>query len=245
MIGALVIGRDGSVDFPGKNTRPLLGQPLAAYPMKAALRCKEVDYVYISTDSPKLKKLGRSLGVRVIDRPKALATKKALGEDAFLHGYRKIKDDLQKKEEHLEFMVLLFANAPMVTPQLISQGVKALRTHRDADSAVSVSRYNMWSPLRARKIGKDGYLHPFVPFETFGNPATLTCDRNSQGDVWFADQGVSVVRPYCLENIHTGLLPQKWMGRKIYPLKQWGGLDVDFEWQMPSVEYWLKKGQRS
>jgi hypothetical protein len=99
----------------------------------------------------------------------------------------------------------------------------------------------MWSPLRARKIGADGLLHPFVPFETFGDPATLNCDRDSQGDVWFADMGVSIVRPRCLEDLETGLLPQKWMGRKIYPLKQWGGCDVDFEWQIPGVQFWLQE----
>jgi hypothetical protein len=36
------------------------------------------------------------------------------------------------------------------------------------------------------------------------------------------------------------MLPQKWMGQNIYPIKQWGGLDVDYEWQMPQVEFWLK-----
>ena len=106
---------------------------------------------------------------------------------------------------------------------------------------MTVSCYNMWSPLRARKIGTDGLLHPFVPFETFGDPKTLNCDRDSQGDVWFADMSVSVVRPHCLENLHEGLLPQKWMGRRIYPLEQWGGLDVDYDWQVPQVEFWLRK----
>ena len=37
------------------------------------------------------------------------------------------------------------------------------------------------------------------------------------------------------------LLPQKWMGRKIFPLKQEAGLDVDYLWQIPQVEYWLKE----
>jgi hypothetical protein len=31
------------------------------------------------------------------------------------------------------------------------------------------------------------------------------------------------------------------MGRRIYPLKQWGGLDVDYDWQVPQVEFWLRK----
>ena len=59
----------------------------------------------------------------------------------------------------------------------------------------------MWSPLRAGKVVKDGSLKPFVPFKTFGNPKTLNCDRDSQGDVFFADMSVSVIRPKCLENM--------------------------------------------
>ena len=52
--------------------------------------------------------------------------------------------------------------------------------------------------------------------------------------------GVSIIRPHWLERLQDGLLPQRWMGRKIYPLKQWGGLDVDYEWQIPQAEFWLK-----
>ena len=77
-----------------------------------------------------------------------------------------------------------------------------------------MSKYNMWSPLRARKVVKDGSLKPFVPFKTFGNPKTLNCDRDSQGDVFFADMSVSVIRPKCLENMTDNLLPQKWMGKR-------------------------------
>ncbi len=116
-----------------------------------------------------------------------------------------------------------------------------LRADANADSAVTVSVYNMWSPLRARKVNAGGYLAPFVPFETFGDPKTLNCDRDSQGDVCFADMGLNLVRPYCIENIHNGLLPQKWMGKKILPIKQWGGCDIDYEWQVPQTEFWLRK----
>ena len=101
----------------------------------------------------------------------------------------------------------------------------------------------MWSPLRARKINDSGLLKPFVPFETFGDPKTLNCDRDSQGEVHFADMSVSVVRPKCLENMSEGLLPQKWMGQNIKAIKSWGGCDVDYEWQIPGVEYWLKKNK--
>lgn len=239
IVVALLLGRKGSTGFPGKNTYPVLGKPLAYYPMKAAMDAATVDRVYISTDDEDLMALARGLGAEVIVRPPELATKEALGEDAYVHGYKVIRDRQREAGREVEIVVLLFCNAATVLPEIIDEGVRVLRENPSYDSAVSVSCYNMWSPLRARRIGEDGLLHPFVPFETFGDPATMNCDRDSQGDAWFADMSVSIVRPRCLERIGEGLLPQKWMGQKIYPLKQWGGLDVDHEWQMPLVEHWL------
>jgi len=240
MICALLLGRDGSTGFPGKNLYPVLGRPLVAYPLMAARTATSVDRVYVSTDSPKLKEIGLSLGCRIIDRPAHLASKTALGEHAYVHGYETIRDELAREGQQVELMVLLFANAATVTSESIDEGIDVLRRNPEYDSAVTVSCYNMWSPLRARRINDRGLLDPFVPFEVFGDPRTLNCDRDSQGDVWFADMGLSVVRPCCLEDLESGLLPQKWMGQRIYPLKQWGGLDVDYEWQMPLVEHWLR-----
>lgn len=240
MICGLLIGREGSRGFPGKNLHPVLGQPLMLYPLLAAEQAQGVDRVYLSTDSARMKDLASAHGARTLDRPPELTTDRALGEEVFEQGYRAIVRELKEERQTLEFLVLLFCNCPTVTSALIEEGIAVLRKNPEIDSAVSVSVYNMWSPLRARKLGDDGLLHPFVPFETFGNPATLNCDRDSQGDVYFADQGVSIVRPRCLERLKQGLLPQKWMGRKIHPLKQWGGLDVDYEWQIPQVEFWLK-----
>lgn len=238
MIAALLLGREGSVGFPGKNLYPVLGRPLALYPLLAGLRAASVDRVYLSTDSPKLMELARTHGAEVIIRPPELCTKTALGEDAFIHGYHEITHQCGEKPE---LLVLLFCNAATIVAATIEEGIRVLRGHPNNDSAVTVSRYNMWSPLRARRETADGLLQPFVPLAAFGDPNTLNCDRDSQGDVWFADMGASIVRPRCLENLSAGLLPQKWMGRKIYPLKQWGGCDVDYAWQLPGVEYWLRE----
>lgn len=238
MIAALVLGREGSVGFPGKNTSIVLGRPMMAYPLLAARHARSVDEVYVSTDSPRICEIARAYEAAVIDRPAALCTVTALGEDAYVHGYHYIRDALRKD---VELIVLLFCNGATITAQTIDEGISILRGDPELDSAVTVSRYNMWSPLRARKVDVNGLLQPFVPFETFGDPKTLNCDRDSQGDVWFADMSVSIVRPRCLDALHEGQLPQKWMGRRIYPLKQWGGLDVDYEWQVPQVEFWLRK----
>lgn len=238
---AIIIGRKGSKGFPGKNLFKVLGKPLACYPMRAAKKCTQIDEVYISTDDERLMKLALRNGVKVIRRPASLCTDKALGEEVYRHAYNTVK--ALNKRKDIGLIVLLMCNAPAVTSKTISEGIKALKKNPDYDSAVTVSRYNMWSPLRARRICADGLLHPFVPFKAIGEPGKMNCDRDSQGDVWFADMGVSIIRPRCLQHLEKGLLPQKWMGRKIYPLKQWGGLDVDYKWQIPLVEYWLKNNK--
>ncbi len=241
MIAAILIGREGSTGFPGKNVYPVLGRPLVAYPLMAAQAAPSIDRTYVSTDSEAIKTIAHDFGVHVIDRPDYLCTKEALGEDAYVHAYGLIKAQCEEKGEELELLVLLMANAPTISSVQLEEGIAVLRKQPKTDSAVTVSCYNMWSPLRARKVDASGHLQPFVPFETFGNPKTLNCDRDSQGEVWFADMGVSIVRPENLDTMEDGLLPQKWMGKNIWPIKNVGGLDVDYNYQMPQAEFWLKE----
>ena len=241
MIVALMIGRAGSRGLPGKNIKTILGKSLCEFPLIACKKSKFVQKIFVSTDCPDITTIARNQSAELIERPPELASKEALGEDAFAHGYYEIKKRLDKEDLDIELVVLLFANGATLTKDLIDKGVAILRKNEGFDSAVTTSVYNMWSPLRARKLQEDGCLHPMVPFETFGDPSTLNCDRDSQGDVHFADMSVSVVRPRCLENLADGLSPQKWMGQRIASIPNWGGCDVDYEWQIPMVEFWLRK----
>lgn len=236
---SICIGRKGSKGLPGKNTMQVRGRPMAFYPMKAALNSKHIKHRFLSTDDEDIKNIGKELNHNLIQRPEELATSKALGEDVFKYTYEKIINERTDLKNLL--IVLLFCNAPTVSGPLIDDAIESLNNDPTADSVVTVSKFNMWSPIRARKIGSDKYLEPFIPFEFFGDPKSLNCDRDSQGDVLFANMSLSVVRPKCLIEMHSGLLPQKWMGRKIKPLFQDFGCDVDFIWQVPMVEHWIKE----
>ncbi len=236
-----MIGRAGSTGFPGKNILKINGKHLFEYPLREVLKVKKIAKLFISSDCPVILKKSKRYKVGYIKRPKYLANKKALGDDVFQHAYFNILKKEKITSDQIESIVLLFANGATVNKNLINKGIDILLKNKKFDSAVSVSKYNMWSPLRARKISKDGSLIPFVPFETFGNPKTLNCDRDSQGDVLFADMGVSVVRPKCLEDMKNNLLPQKWMGKKIAPIYSDAGFDIDYEWQLPLLKYWIKK----
>jgi CMP-N-acetylneuraminic acid synthetase len=244
VIAAILIGRKGSSGYPGKNTTLIAGHPMVWWPLQAALETSEIDRIYVSTDDPGIAAIAGEMGAHLIDRPAYLADNAALGEDAYVHAHEVISSELNELGEAVELYVLLMANAVTISSGQLREGIEVLLARPELDSAVTVSCYNMWSPLRARKINEDGLLQPFVPFETFGDPATLNCDRDSQGDVWFADMGVSIVRPRNLDHLETGLLPQKWMGQAIYPIKNVGGLDVDYPYQMPQAQWWLENVER-
>ena len=237
MICSLILGRKGSLGFPGKNLYEIDGKPLSWHSMQAAFNTSEIDRNFISTDDPKLVNLAKKVGFEVIDRPAYLATSEALGDDAYKHGYDTITRLIGEKPE---LLVLMFCNAPTIRPEQISEGIKMLRNDLSADSAVSVSRYNMYSPTRARRIDEKGTLKPYIDFEYHPKSDSINCDRDSQGDVWFADVAVSVIRPQNLDNLEQGMLPQRWMGNKILPIYNEAGLDMDYEWQVGQVEWWLK-----
>jgi len=232
MIPTLIIGRKGS-RVKDKNVRPILGRPLALYPILAAKNAREVSHVFVSTDCEKIQAIALEQGCTFIERPAFLATNEALAEDAFKHGYDAI---VKQANEPIEFVVLLFANGATITPGIIDDGVKFLRAHPDFDSAVSVSKYNMFSALRARRI-EDGLVKPFVDPKLFGE---ATCDRDSQGDTYFVDCSVFVLRPHCFD-YSRGEIPFRWIGKTVHPMHQEGGCDIDFEWQFPVVEHFLRR----
>ena len=98
-----------------------------------------------------------------------MATATALGEDAYAHGWREICERNPSVPPEKHILVLLFCNAVTVTSDLIDAGVEMLQSRPELDSAVSVSKYNMWSPLRARKLDSDGlpsHLYPSRYLET-------------------------------------------------------------------------------
>ncbi|MBU1003584.1 MAG: cytidylyltransferase [Proteobacteria bacterium] len=234
---ALLLGRKGSSGFPGKNSMTILGRPAYSYPIMAAQNSRFVDRIFVSTDHEAIIEAAQGMGLDVIERPAELCTDEALFEDALEHAYFEASSRLGREPD---YVVVLMCNAVTINAALIDEGVEKLEANPEADSAVTVSVFDMYSPLRARKLGDSGYLNPFVPFEALGDPKTLSCDRRSQGTAYFADMSHSVCRGKCLANMAEGLLPQRWMGQNILPVVNGDGCDIDERWQLDMSINWLK-----
>ncbi len=232
MIVGLQIGKEKSLGCPGKNYMKILGRQMNEYPLMAARQY--VDKMYISTDSPSIKASAFKYDATIIERPSVLATPESLTEDVLLHAYEFIKKDLKKPPE---MIILLFANTPMLDHKRLAEAIKILKSDETLDSCFSVAKYNMFSPTRARKL-QNNIIDSFVDLGAFQEVSSI---RDSQGDVYFVDLSIQVLRSRCLEQIETGQPPFKWMGNKAHGLEIEFGFDIDAEWQIPVAEYWLEK----
>lgn len=236
MIVSLVIGKHRSMGCPGKNVRPLLGRPMCEYAFLAAHGSRHIERIFTSTDSPEIAAVGAKYGAEWIERPAALATPEALTEDALLHAYHEITARLG---EAPEIVVLLFANSPTIAVGRIDEGIDKLLSDPTLDSAFTACKYNMFAPLRARRVNSENLIEPYVPLEAFGDTSTMSSIRGGEGDCHFLDLSVQVLRGRCLADIWNGPLPFRWMGHKAWALENDFGFDIDFEWQIPVVEHWL------
>ena len=138
MIYAIMIGRKGSKGFLGKNLKKINGKRLCEYPLIAANKSKLIKGIFVSTDCPKIKQVSKKYKAVILRRPKRLSSSKALGDHVFENAYFQIK-----KVKNIKYLILLFANAPLVNVNMIKEGIKILDKNKKFDSAVSTSVYNM------------------------------------------------------------------------------------------------------
>lgn len=230
----LLIGKDFSSGLPGKNLRLMVGRPMCEYGFIAGTAAG-LDRLYVSTDSPGIAEVGQRYGAHHIKRPPELATPESLTEDVLVHAAEAIEADLGRQPSAL---VLLFANNPAIDVSLIAEGLAALEEDDGLDSAFSVCRYDMFAPTRARAVGDDGLIRPFVPLEVLGDQVSSI--RSSQGSVYFCDLSVQVMRWRCLTEMEEGMQPFQWMGRRSKALHNDYGFDVDSPWQFAVIEMWLR-----
>ena len=232
----VLTARKDSKGYPGKNLLEINGKRLFEWVVLEASNANSINSFYVNTDSEEIMRWTAKQGWGSIPRPPELATDSSLSEEVFIQSLEWLEKNINLE---VDFLVLLMANSPTFTSKEIDAAVKILIENPEYDSAVTVSKYNMWSPIRARKINSFGLLEPFVPLDRIGELDAFSSGRDSQGDVWFADMGFSVVRSSNLRNIQGGQLPQRWMGKNIFPIIHEGGLDLDYPYQVGQLEWWI------
>jgi CMP-N-acetylneuraminic acid synthetase len=132
---ALIPLRGGSKSIPQKNIKNIGGKPLCAWVIEAAVNAKEIDRVYVSTDSTEIETVVNSLdmGVEIIHRPDEYATDTATTESVMQHFMELVSFDLLVTiqatspflfSSHLDEALLQFYNSEL------DSMLSAVRTYR-------------------------------------------------------------------------------------------------------------------
>ncbi|MBM3124036.1 MAG: acylneuraminate cytidylyltransferase family protein [Chloroflexi bacterium] len=132
-IAALVPMRHHSQRVPGKNYRPLGGQPLFHHIIKTLLAVPEVETIVVDTDSAQvmegLKKFFPQ--VRIIERPASLRADDVPMNDILLHDTSQVEAD---------FYLQTHSTNPLLKARTISRGITSfLENYPRYDSLFSVT----------------------------------------------------------------------------------------------------------
>ncbi len=174
---AVVQARSGSKGVPGKNVRLLMGKPLMGWILEAAKRCRNIDRLVLSTDSPEYAEIGRSFGAETpFLRPAEFAGDTAVDLQVLTHALGWLK----RNEGYVpDVTVRLQPTNPTFPTELIDQGIEMLLGRPEADSLRPVAPapkhpYKMWRWAS----GSKGEIEPFIPASQTGLVEAHNLGRN-------------------------------------------------------------------
>lgn len=140
--------------MPRKNIRSLAGKPLIAWTIEPALKSKYFDKVIVSTDDKEIARISRKYKAKVIERPKELATNKAMVIDTVWH----VLEHLKTENYIPDIVVLLQPTSPLRIYKDITEALGIFLKNK-CESVVSVFEMTP-SPCWSFRLEKD-YLKNF------------------------------------------------------------------------------------
>ena len=115
---------------------------------------------------------------------------------------------------------------------------------KNIDTVTTISKFNMFSPVRAMKI-KGKKIVNFIPNNKLKKFTNLSGDRDKSTDSFFCNHSFTLSNKKVFDNPKKNSMPFQWMGKNKFFIEQKYCVgDIDFEWQIPVVEWWLKKFKR-
>ncbi|HKZ35078.1 MAG TPA: acylneuraminate cytidylyltransferase family protein [Patescibacteria group bacterium] len=222
MILGIVPARSGSKSIKDKNIRPLNGQPLISWTIKAGLACKAIDKLIVSTDNQKYADIAKSFGAEVLLRPAELAADDTPMIPVLQHAL--------KANPQADTLVLLDPTSPLRQVSDINTCLEKLKLP-DTDSVVTVCEAEH-NPYYVMAGVKNDYLqYPLV------KPATEIHRRQDAPKVYRLNACVYAIKRPILE---TGkIFTDK---TRVVEMPQVRSSHIDHEVDYLYAEFLLKEG---
>ena len=162
---AVIHARGGSKRVPLKNIKPLGGKPLIAWCVEAALSCRGLSRVLVSTDHDGIADAARAAGAEAPFRRPADLAEDVASELVTRHAL-----DFHEREtgEELDVVVTIQPTTPFIQGADIDACLTALETNPDFDSAMSVAPVHE-RPEWMFECGDGGALNHWLRSEIRGD----------------------------------------------------------------------------
>ena len=136
---AFVPAKGTSDRVTNKNMRFLDGERLYIRALKTLLSCKEIDQVFLDTDSSRLYELVDYLPITFMKRDRCLATNKTDGHQLFLNEIRSYPQ--------ADIYVQMLCTSPFIRSETIDRAIQTLKSNNTYDSAILMKRdkYYFWN----------------------------------------------------------------------------------------------------
>ena len=135
---AFVPAKGTSERVENKNMRFLDGERLYIRALKTLLKCKEIDQVFLDTESEEMYKLADYLPIKFMKRDPSLANNKTDGHKMFMNEVNSYPD--------ADIYVQLLCTSPFIHPQTIDNAIRKIKENAEYDSAIMMKKdkYYFW-----------------------------------------------------------------------------------------------------
>ena len=235
---AILFGRKNSRSIKNKNILKIFSKPMFMYPLEAAKKVKLIDKIYVSSDSQFILAEEKKKKCFPIRRPKFLCSDKALLEDAIQHAVNYCQTENKNK---IDNFIILLCNSICVKKEDIEKGLEILKKSKNFDSVTTISKFNNFSPTRAKKIKNDSLLN-YIPSNSLKKFTPLSCDRDKSVHTYYCTQSFTITRAKEMKQMKKNPFPFNWMAKKTTHIFQDSCVgDIDFPWQLEATKWWIKK----
>lgn len=148
---AFVPAKGNSERVKNKNMGYLDGERLYIRALKKLLKCKEIDKVFLDTESEKMFEMADYLPIEFMKRNPELASNKTDGHQMFMNEL--------KHNDSADIYVQLLCTSPFIKPETIDKAINILKNSDEYDSAILMKKdkYYFW------KDGKPTYDINHIP----------------------------------------------------------------------------------
>lgn len=214
----LITARGGSKRLPGKNIKPLHGEPLINWTIRTAKKLTALS-VLVSTDDPQIAEVAKAAGAQVPWlRPSEFASDKASSCDVALHAL----DWFESQNQKVDGLLLLQPTTPYRSLSTLQRGLE-LFNKSDVPAVIGMGPANS-HPHHCFMV-KDDKLEPFV------SQAKIDTRTQDLPDAYAVNGAFYLIRPESLRKTKS-FMPPGTIPLIMTDPRESIDIDTELDWKM-------------